>query len=144
MRRWMQSMACYIGFNGRELTVDYDSTTLVGIRTRGLSISAEGVDVTTDDDTGERIILPDPGVRSGEVSVAGITSDEVLLAEIMTGITGRTLKTAQVNLPSDLTPGTVAFNAFVSAFEITGEHDGAVEFTATLMSAGAITYTASA
>ena len=133
------------GFNGRELTVDYDSTTLVGIRTRGLAISAEGVDVTTDDDIGERVILPDPGVRSAEISVAGITSDEVLIAEIMTGITGRTLNNAQVDLPSNLaTPGSIAFPAFVASVEITGEHDGAVEFTATLQSAGAITYTASA
>lgn len=132
------------GFNGRELTVDFDSTTLVGIRTRGLSTSAEPVDVTTDDDTGERTLLPDPGVRSAEISVAGITSDEVLMAEIFAGITGRTLKGATVNLPSNLaTPGTVAFDAFVSSLEVTGEHDGAVEFTATLMSAGAITYTAS-
>lgn len=133
------------GFNGRELTVDFDSTTLVGIRTRGLSVSAEPVDVTTDDDSGERTILPDPGVRSAEISVAGITSDEVLIAEILQGVTGRTLLEATVNLPSDLAvPGTVTFDAFISAFEITGEHDGAVEFTATLMSAGAITYTASA
>lgn len=132
------------GFNGRELTIDYDSTTLVGIRTRGLSISAEAVDVTTDDDTGERTLLPDPGVRSAEISVSGITSDEVLINEIMTGITGRTLSNATVNLPSNLaSPGTISFAAFVSAFEITGEHDGAVEFTATLMSSGAITYTAS-
>ena len=133
------------GFNGRELTVDFASTTLVGIRTRGLSISAEGVDVTTDDDSGQRVILPDPGVRSAEISVAGITSDEVLIAEMLQGITGRTLPAAQVDLPSNLTtPGSIAFNAFVSSLEITGEHDGAVEFTATLMSAGPITYTASA
>ena len=106
--------------NGRELTIDYDSTTLVGIRTRGLSISAEGVDVTTDDSSGERTILPDPGVRSAEISVAGITNDEVLIAEILSGITGRTLSNATVNLPSSLTtPGTVEFSAFVSAPTIT-------------------------
>ena len=133
------------GFNGRELTIDYDSTTLVGIRTRGLSISADAVDTTTDDDTGERTLLPDPGMRSAEISVAGITSDEVLLAEILSGISGRTLNNAVVNLPSSLAvPGTVTFTAFVSSFEVTGEHDGAVEFSATLMSAGAITYVASA
>lgn len=133
------------GFNGRALTVDWDSTTLVGIRTRGLSISAEGIDVTTDDDTGERTLLPQPGVRSAEITVAGITSDEVLIAEMLTGIASRTLQAAQVNLPSALAvPGTVSFDAFISAFEITGEHDGAVEFTATMMSGGAITYVASA
>lgn len=133
------------GFNGRELTVDFDSTTLVGIRTRGLNISAEPVDVTTDDDSGERTLLPDPGVRSADITVAGITSDEVLIAEIMTGVTGRTLKSATVNLPSTLAvPGDVTGDFFISSFEITGEHDGAVEFTATLQSAGALTYTASA
>lgn len=133
------------GFNGRALTVDWDSTTLVGIRTRGLSISAEGVDVTTDDDTGERTLLAQPGVRSAEITVAGITSDEVLIGEMLVGIASRTLTAAVVNLPSALaTPGNVTFQAFISAFEITGEHDGAVEFTATLMSGGAITYTASA
>lgn len=132
------------GFNGRELTVDFNTTTLVGIRTRGLSISAEAVDVTTDDDVGERTLLPDPGVRSAEIGVAGITSDEVLIAEILSGIGGRTLKEAIVNLPSTLTtPGTVTFDAFVSSLEITGEHDGAVEFTGTLMSAGPIVYTPS-
>lgn len=133
------------GFNGRELTVDFDSTTLVGIRTRGLSVSAEAVDVTTDDDSGARTLLPDPGVVSAEISVAGITSDEVLIAEILSGITGRTLKSATINLPSTLAvPGDVTGDFFVSAFEINGEHDGAVEFTATLQSAGALTYTASA
>lgn len=132
------------GFNGRELTVDWNATTLVGVRTRGISISAEPVDVTTDDDTGERVLLPDPGVRSAEISVAGITSDEVLIAEIMTGIGARTLKAAKVNLPSELSvPGDITGDFFVSSFEITGEHDGAVEFTATLMSAGALTFTAS-
>jgi TP901-1 family phage major tail protein len=133
------------GFNGRELTVDWAATTLVGIRTRGFSVSAEPVDVTTDDDVGERTLLPDPGMRSAEISVAGITSDEVLIAEMMAGIAGRTLKAAKVNLPSALlVPGNVTGDFFVSSFEITGEHDGAVEFSATLMSAGPLTYTASA
>jgi predicted secreted protein len=133
------------GHNGRELTIDYSSTTLVGIRTRGLSTSSEGIDVTTDDDTGQRTLLPDPGMNSAEISVAGISSDEVLIAAILGGISGRTLENATVNLPSTLAvPGTIVFPAFISAVEITGEHDGAVEFTATLMSAGAIVYTASA
>ena len=89
-------------------------------------------------------------VRVFEEAISG-TTDETerpafreMIAEILSGIGSRTLVGAQVNLPSTLTtPGNVAFDAFVSAFEINGEHDGAVEFTATLMSAGAITYTAS-
>ena len=33
------------GFNGRELTIDWDATTLVGVRTRGMTNSNEMVDV---------------------------------------------------------------------------------------------------
>jgi len=134
------------GFNGRKLTFDWDSTTLVGVRTRGFTVSNEYVDVTTDDDAGWRKLLSDPGVRSVENTVSGITSDEVLLNEIMTAsITGQTLDTM---LPTGTasgitTPGTLSGNFLVSSYEQTGEHDGAVEFSATFMSDGEITYTAS-
>lgn len=130
------------GFNGRELTIDYDSTTLVGVRTRGFTITNDYVDVTTDDDAGWRKLLADPGLRSVEVTVSGITSDEVLLADIMAATVASTSVTA--NLPSSLTtPGTLAGNFLISSFENNGDHDGAVEFSATFMSDGEITYTAS-
>lgn len=132
------------GFNGRQLTVDFDSTTLVGIRTRGFTINAEPVDVTNDDDTGWRTLLAEPGLRSVEIPVAGISSDEVLLAAIMQSGTF-SIPSATVNLASGVgaaTPGTLTGSFFLSSLEQTGEHDGAVEFTATLMSSGEITYTA--
>ncbi len=134
-----------MAFSGRDLIVAVTGTTLVAVRSKGLSISASPVDVTNDDDSGQRILLPDPGVRSAEISVAGVTEDEVLLTDIMQTVTGRTLKNATVTLPSSLAvPGTVAGDFFISEFSLRGEHDGAAEFEATLMSAGALTYTASA
>jgi len=131
------------GFNGRTMTIDWDSTTLVGIRTRGFTVTNDYVDVTTDDDSGWRTLLANPGVRSVEVTAGGITSDEVLLAAIMAGsVSGEALS---IELPTSLAvPGSVAGTFLVSSFEKTGEHDGAVEFTATFMSTGAVTYTASA
>ena len=131
------------GFNGRELTIDWDATTLVGVRTRGMTNSNEMVDVTTDDDSGWRKLLATPGVKNVEVSCSGISSDEVLLAEFYNAsTTGETLK---VNLPSSLaSPGNVSGTFHLSSFETNGEHDGAVEFSATFMSSGAVTYTASA
>ena len=126
------------GANGRALTFDWDSTTLLGVRTRGYTVSNTYVDVTTDDDAGWRKLLATPGVRSVEATCGGISSDQVLLAEIMgASITGETLT---IQLP--LTTGTLAGNFLVSSFEETGESDGAVEFTATFMSDGAVTYTA--
>lgn len=130
------------GFNGRDLTIDWDSTTLVGVRTRGYTVTNDYVDVTTDDDTGWRTLLADPGLRSLEVTVGGITSDEVLLADIMAASVAMT--TLQIDLPSSLTtPGNLSGSFLISEFENTGEHDGAVEFSATFMSSGTVTYTAS-
>jgi TP901-1 family phage major tail protein len=126
------------GANGRALTIDWDGTTLVGVRTKGYTITNDYVDVTTDDDDGWRTLLADPGLRSVEVTAGGISSDQVILAEIMTAnITGETLT---VQLPT--TNGTLAGDFLCSSFEQSGEHDGPVEFSATFMSNGEVTYTA--
>lgn len=126
------------GSNGRALTIDYDTTTLVGVRTKGYTITNDYVDVTTDDDDGWRALLADPGLRSMEVTVGGVSSDQVLISEITkASITGETLT---VQLPT--TTGTLAGLFMINSFEQTGEHDGAVEFTAGFMSSGVITYTA--
>lgn len=126
------------GANGRALTIDWDAVTLVGVRTKGYTITNDMVDVTTDDDEGWRTLLADPGLRSMEVTVGGISSDQVLLASIMAAsITGETLT---VQLPT--TTGTLAGLFFISSFEQNGEHDGAVEFSASFMSSGEVTYTA--
>lgn len=130
------------GFNGRELTFDWDATTLVGVRSRTANMSNEMVDVTTDDDSGWRTLLADPGVKAVEITIGFISSDEILLAEFHNAsVTGETL---QMDLPSSLaTPGNVSGTYHLSSLELTGEHDGAVEGSATFMSSGALTYTAS-
>ncbi len=126
------------GANGRALTIDWDSVTLVGVKTKGYTITADYVDVTTDDDDGWRTLLADPGVRSVEVTVGGIASSQVLIAEIMkANITGEPLS---IGLPT--TTGTLAGTFLCSSFEQSGETDGAVEFSATFMSSGVVTYTA--
>jgi TP901-1 family phage major tail protein len=126
------------GANGRALTIDWDSVTLVGVRSKGYTITNDYVDVTTDDDAGWRTLLATPGVRSVEVTVEGISSDQVLIAEIMkANITGEPLT---VQLPT--TTGTLAGAFLLSSFEQNGESDGAVEFSATFMSNGVVTYTA--
>jgi TP901-1 family phage major tail protein len=126
------------GANGRALTIDWDSVTLVGVRTKGYTVTNDYVDVTTDDDDGWRTLLADPGVRSVEATVGGISSDQVILAEIMkANISGEPLT---IQLPT--TTGTLAGTFLCSSYEQVGETDGAVEFSAAFMSSGAVTYTA--
>ena len=130
------------GFNGREFTFDWDSTTLVGVQTRGATMSNDMVDVTTDDDAGWRTLLATPGLKSLEVSISGITSDEILMSEFFNAST--TGETLAATLPSSLgTPGNFTGTYHLSSFEVTGDHDGAYEFSSTFMSSGAVTYTAS-
>lgn len=130
------------GFNGREFTFDWDSTTLVGVRSRTLSISNEYVDVTTDDDNGWRTLLADPGVRSIEVTIGIVTSDEVLLAAAMSANMSAT--TLKADLPSSLaSPGNLSGSYLISSFEQTAETNGEVAASITFMSTGAVTYTAS-
>lgn len=123
---------------GRALTISWDGTVLVGVRTKGYTVTNDYVDVTTDDDAGWRTLLATPGLRSLEVTVGGITGDQVLLAAMMqANITGETLV---VNLPTST--GTLTGTFLVSSYEESGEHTGSVEFTATFMSSGEVTYAA--
>lgn len=124
------------GANGRALQIKWDSVTLVGVRTKGWTATADLVDVTTDDDNGWRTLLATPGLKSVEVTVGGISSDQVLINEFFNG-TGETLTG---ELPT--TTGTISGTFYLSSFEQTGEHDGSVEFSATFMSSGAVTYAA--
>ena len=128
--------------NGRDLTIDYETTTLVGVVTRGMSISNEYVDVTTDDDNGWRTLLANPGVRSMECTVSGMSDDEALMAAMMAANVAA--GTVDISLPSSLgTPGGYSGDFLISAYEQTGETAGAVEFSATFMSTGHVVYTAS-
>lgn len=130
------------GFNGREYTFDWDSTTLVGVQTKGTTMSNSMVDVTTDDDDGWRTLLATPGLKSVEHTVSGVTSDEVLVAEFFNANT--TGETFDANLPSALSsPGTISGTFHLSEFNYSAEHDGEFSFEATFMSSGAVTYTAS-
>ena len=123
--------------NGRTLTIDWDSVVLAGVKTKSFSITNDYVDVTTDDEDGWRTLLADPGLRSIEVTVGGITKDRTLIAAIMAAnITSEIL---EVNVPQ--ATGCQLNGPFlVSSYEGSGEHDGPMEFSATFMSAGAITY----
>lgn len=124
--------------SGRLLTLTWDGAVLAGVRTRGYSITNDMIDVTTDDSLGWRTLLATPGLRSLEATVGGVTQNQVLLASIMNA--SMTSDALVVNLPT--TTGTLTGQFYVTSFEENGEHDGAVEFTATFMSTAAVTYVA--
>lgn len=132
-----------MAFNGRELTVDWDAVTLVGVRSKTVNHSNSLVDVTTDDANGWRTLLATPGLKAVDISIDGVLSDEVMIAEFYNA--NATGESVTVNLPSNLaSPGNIAGTFMLESIEIgSASHDGEVPFTMNLLSSGPVVYTAS-
>lgn len=121
---------------GRDLLVKKGSTVLAGVRTKGISINGEPIDITSDDDDGYRTMLADAGTYSVDLSVEGITKDDTLVAVIMAG--GSLMLT---DITIDYPNGkTLSGNFFLNSVEETGTYNEAVTFSASLQSSGTFTY----
>lgn len=133
------------GFNGRALTINWETVTIVGVNDKSAKFTNEMVDITTDDDAGWQTFLPQPGKRGASWTISGVHSSEVLLAAMMAANASIATGTVTVNLPSALTtPGDVEGEGVITSMEISAASDGSVEFTVEIMSTGALVYTASA
>lgn len=121
---------------GRELLVKKGSTVLAGIRTKGVSMNGEPIDITTDDDAGYRALLNDAGTYSIDLSIEGITKDDTLRSLIAAG--GSLMLTDITIVYPD--GKTLAGDFFLNSLEETGTYNEAVTFSGSLQSSGAWTY----
>jgi predicted secreted protein len=124
---------------GREMQLYRGSTPalVANVRTKGLSISGEPIDVTTDDDDGVRKLLDDAAELAIEITVSGVAAAGNPLRAEAAAVDGRAETT-------EFRYGAVekwAGSFFLSSYSENGEYKGAATFEATLVSAGAITYT---
>lgn len=121
---------------GRELLIKKGSTVLAGVRTKGVSINGEPIDITSDDDDGYRTLLSDAGTYSVDLSVEGITKDDTLRTVILAG--GSLMLT---DITIDYPNGkTLSGNFFLNSLEETGTYNEAVTFSGSLQSSGTFTY----
>jgi predicted secreted protein len=74
-----------------------------------------------------------------EISIAGVFDDAVPLNLINTLMLAGTIRNFKIAHPSF---GTYTAQFQITAFEMAGEYNGALEFTATLESAGEVIFTA--
>lgn len=114
--------------------------TVAGMRSTSMSINNEQVDVTDKGDVPWRQLLA-VGVRSMELSASGIFSNAQVLNDIMNDVTNGAI----VNF--EVTSGRgdqFAGDFLVASCERTGEYNGAEQYSLSLASAGAITYTPAA
>jgi len=125
--------------SGRDLVIKKDGTAIAAVQSKGVSINNEPVDITSDDDDAWRTVLAEPGLRSIDIDVSGVTTDDILLDAISDGTSSVALQVIEIEYPSGaLHNGNFSLNNLTR----TGESAGAVTFSATLASSGEITYTA--
>lgn len=125
--------------SGRDLYIQVDSgagyVTIAGCRAKSISKNNEAIDITNDDSAGWRELLAEPGSRTVEISVSGITKDSVLLAAISASTSTLALQDCKIVYPDgSFDTG----NFFLSSVTKTGEYNGAVTFEATLQNAASI------
>ena len=134
-----------MGSASRDLLVEKNDITLLGINSKSISIAKEPIDITTDENNGYRTLLAKAGTKSLDISFSGVTKDALLRELIMTE-QSQLLTDISIQYPpiggqaaGDTITGDFYFNGFT---ENGGGSDGAVEFDGTLQSSGPWVYTA--
>lgn len=128
-----------MGWNGRAVKVKLADTVIAAIQSRGATFNREAVDITSDDDSGWRKLLPEPGVRSLDANIEGVATEgnfNTLLSEW----NGNVFSDITLEYP-DGTTVTAADGFFLGSLELSGESGGHVAFTATFQSSGAVAVT---
>jgi TP901-1 family phage major tail protein len=122
---------------GKDLLLKVDTTgegvyvTVAGLRARGLSISAETVEITNTESAGQwRELLTGAGVKSARITGSGVFKD---------GASDTTIRDWQVIVPDF---GTIEGAFQITALEFSGRHDAEMTFDISLESAGELTFEA--
>lgn len=122
--------------SGRELVLKRGTTVVAGVRTKAMAITRAGIDVTSDDDAGFRTMLGEPGQLELNISVSGVTKDDVLRADAVNGVT---LQAYTLEFEDG---STVTGNFFLATYTETGTYNEAVTFEAEIQSSGTFVFTA--
>lgn len=131
---------------GKDLLLKVDSdgaggfVTVAGLRSRSIAFNAAIVDITHTESSGRwRELLAGAGVKNARLAGSGIfkdaASDETVRGLFFAG----TIRAWQIVIPGF---GTVEGAFQITAFELTGNHDGEVAFELALESAGELAFTA--
>ncbi len=112
-------------------------TTIAGLRSNTWTINGEDVDVTTKDDNGWQQKLSGAGVRSLAISVNGVFQDSAVEETVRGWAFAQTIDWYQITFENS---DTLEFQAQISNYERTGDHDGAENYSFTLNSHGTPVY----
>lgn len=112
-------------------------TLIAGARADSITINNEPIDITDKGDGGWRTFLDVPSVRSVDMSVTGLL-DTSTLPDAALAASASLTGTYTIDI-DDMGEATGTF--YFGNLEITANHDGAAEFSASIQSSGAVTWT---
>jgi predicted secreted protein len=130
-------MAVGKGFTGRKALLKVGGVGNIPIKTKGLSVSKEGADVTSDTSDGWSTMLAEAGTKSVELTFSGIVENLSLLMSVMTNTSD--IYACALTYPDG---SVVAGDFFFGSYSDTGETASAYTFEATMSSSGKPTFTA--
>ena len=132
---------------GRLILIKVDTTgggsfsTIGGARTKSVTINNEQVDVTNSDSANQwRELLASAGVKSMSISCQGVFDDDAAFNTALGYLLNGTIRSFQA-----IFPGLGQFDGLfqISSADIGGEYNKETNYSFSLESAGAITFTAS-
>jgi predicted secreted protein len=131
----------------RDLIIKKNSIRWLGITSKGVSISKEAIDITSDEDDGFRTLLAEVGSKTLDISFSGVTKDTVIRTLINTNgsqlYTDITVEFPPVGAQSS--GDTISGSFFLNSLSETGgDSNGTISFDGALQSSGAWVYTAGA
>lgn len=113
-------------------------TPIGGARQDQFTLNNGAIDITNKDTNDWRQILQDAGTRQATISITGIFSDTASEAALRLAAINRAIVNYQVVLPNgDIWEGPF----YVSTISDTAAYNDAMQYSATLESAGELTYT---
>src|SRR6056297_2319946 len=63
---------------GRKVAFTWDSSSVLGVREKSLTINGEPVNVTSDEDSGVQRLLGEDAETSVQIELSGVTKDSIL------------------------------------------------------------------
>lgn len=108
-----------------------------GLRSKSMSLSSDGIDITSEDSDEWTTLLDGAGIRSMEISGDGVYNNSAVFQGVVTKFLANQLTClAFVEYKS----GRVYSGCFkITSLEITGSHDGEATYSMSASSSGAIT-----
>jgi predicted secreted protein len=125
---------------GRKVVFTWNGSPVEGVREKGLACNGEPIDITSDDSDGVRELLAESGQDGIDLSISGVTKDDILRKA---WFDGRVTPEARMGVVTMTYPnGAIIAGTFrLNTYNENEPYNDATTFESELQSSGAFTYT---